>query len=227
MNEEKDGKKLAFWLVLFFLIVILLGGFVGKRLVQIVRASIEPETTAVTESIDDKDDNAKVPEFADTSEQVTPLELAGGYSFPTATPYQPPIPTATVKPTESPANTSTAIPTSTATQSPTSTATQSPTSTSTASPTHVASATPSRTPPQIFGEGSETPSITPPIVTVTTPPEVEDTQIPPTQPTFTLTATPSKPPTVGPPGDPGSYISVGIIIGLIGLLCFGLYFRKS
>ncbi len=29
MNEEKDGKKLAVWLVLFFLIVILLGAFVG------------------------------------------------------------------------------------------------------------------------------------------------------------------------------------------------------
>jgi cytoskeletal protein RodZ len=219
MDEEKDGKKLAFWLVLFFLIVILLGGFVGKRLVQIVRASMDQDTIEVTQSIDDKDDDAKVPESADNSGQVAPLESAGGYSFPTPTSYQPPIPTATVQPTESPTNTLTALPTSTSTKNPASTAT--------ASPTIVASATPSSTPPLLFGEGSETPSITLPIVTGTTPPEIVRTEIPPTQPSFTLTPAPSKPPTVGPDGNPGSFISAGIFFGLIGLLCFGLYFRNS
>jgi len=201
MDEEKDGKKLAFWLVLFFLIVILLGGFVGKRLVQIVRASMDQDTIEVTQSIDDKDDDAKVPESADNSGQVAPLESAGGYSFPT------------------PTNTPTVLPTSTSTKNPASTAT--------ASPTIVASATPSSTPPLLFGEGSETPSITLPIVTGTTPPRIVGTETPPTQSSFTLTPAPSKPPIVGPGGNPGSFISAGIILGLIGLLCLGLYFRNS
>lgn len=184
MNEEKDGKKLAFWLVLFFLIVILLGAFVGRRLVQIVRASIDQEGVLVTTIAGGKDAEEKSP--------LEPLELAGGYPYPSPTPTRPPTRTATA--TQPPKQTETSTPTNTATNTPTQTLTNTPTQTPTNTPTQ----TPTNT--------------ATPTSTATA------------SPTATVTRTPSTPPTVGPGGNPKNYVSAGMAFGLIGLVCFGLYF---
>ena len=176
MNEEKDGKRLAFWLVLFFLIVILLGAFVGKRLVQIVRASIDQEGSLETTIADGKAAEEKSP--------LEPLELAGGYPYPSPTPTRPPTRTSTA--TLPPKQTETSTPTNTATNTPT----QTPTSTPTQTPTNTATPTSTAT----------------------------------ASPTATVTRTPSTPPTVGPGGNPKNYVGAGMAFGLIGLVCFGLYF---
>lgn len=176
MEEEKDGRKLAIWLVLFFLIVILLGGFVGKRLVQIVRASIDHEASLETSVSFGKDAEDKNP--------LEPLELEGGYPYWSPTPTQPPTRTAT--PTQPPKQTETSTPT----QTPTHTST--PTQTPTSSPTDTATATATAT------------------TTATA--------------TATVTRTPATPPTVGPGGNPQNYIGAGMVFGMIGLVCFGLYF---
>ena len=165
MDKDKRGKSLAFWLVLFFLIVILLGAFVGKRLVQIVRASIDPEATTEVQAIIDAEVNDKQPFSSELSNQVAPLEVEGGYPIPSPTSTQPPSPTETLPPTATHTSTATEIE---ETETPTSTATLSPT---------------------------------------------------PTQ-----TRTPSTPPTVGPGGSPKNFVGAGMVFGLIGLICFGLYF---
>lgn len=166
MDEDKRGKSLAFWLVLFFLIVILLGAFVGKRLVQIVRASIDQDVSLETTIAVGKDSEEKSP--------LEPLELDGGYPYWTPTPTRPPTRTATA--TQPPNQTETSTPT----QTPTSTA--APTTTATSTSTATAS------------------------------------------PTATATRTPSTPPTVGPGGSPKNFVGAGMVFGLIGLICFGLYF---
>lgn len=176
MEEDKNGKKLAVWLVLFFLIVILLGAFVGKRLVQIVRASIDPEVSIGTQNDNGTETGEKGPNSSEILNQVEPLELAGGYPYPSPTPTQPPKQTETSTPTYTPTSTATETPTSTPTETPTSTPTETPTSTATESPT------------------------------------------------ATITRTPSQPPTVGPGGNPDSYVGAGMVFGLIGLVCFCLYF---
>jgi cytoskeletal protein RodZ len=157
MDKDKRGKSLAFWLVLFFLIVILLGAFVGKRLVQIVRASIDPEaTTEVQENIG-KQGNEKGPYSSDIAEQLAPLEVEGGYPIPSPTPTQPPSPTTTLPPTAT--HTSTATETTIPTNTPTRTVfivveeTETPTSMATLSPTPTQTRTPS-TPPTVGPEGN-------------------------------------------------------------------------
>jgi len=152
MDEDKRGKSLAFWLVLFFLIVILLGAFVGKRLVQIVRASIDPEATTDVQAIIDEEVNDKQPFSSELSNQVAPLEVEGGYPIPSPTPTQPPSPTTTLPPTAT--HTSTATETTIPTNTPTRTVvivveeTETPMSTVTLSPTPTQTRTPS-TPPTV------------------------------------------------------------------------------
>lgn len=148
MDEEKDGKKLAFWLVLFFLIVIMLGGFVGKRLVQIVRASMDQEASIETPELVGEDTKEKSPFTIVESDQVEPLEVAGGYPVPSPTPTPAPTRTPTQTATQPPKQTETSVPTET----PTNTPTETPTSTATASPTSTVTTTPSQ-PPTVGPQG--------------------------------------------------------------------------
>lgn len=180
MNEEKDGKKLAFWLVLFFVIVIFLGAFVGKRLVQIVRASMDQAATPESQSYIGTGAGNKQPLFSEEVAQVESMEPKGGYPYWSPTPTQPPTRTAT------------------ATQPPKQTVTSTPTDTPTSTPTHTPTSTPTHTP-------TSTPTNT-------------------ASPTATVTRTPAIPPTVGPGGNPQNYVGAGMAFGLIGLVCFILYF---
>lgn len=156
MNEEKDGKKLAFWLVLFFLIVILLGGFVGKRLVQIVRASMDQEASIEIPELVGEDTEEKIPFTIVESDQVEPLEVAGGYPVPSPTPTRAPTRTPTQTATQPPKQTESSVPTetptNTPTETPTNTPTETPTSTATASPTSTVTTTPSQ-PPTVGPQG--------------------------------------------------------------------------
>lgn len=190
MEEDKRGKSLAFWLVLFFLIVILLGAFVGKRLVQVVRASIDPETTAEVQANIGEESSEKGPYYSELFDQVATADLKGRYSFPSPTPMQP------LTKTESPP----------------------PTKTQTPPPTKIETTIPTNTPTRtviILSGGTETPTIAPTGTTTSTTVA---------SPTPTMTRTPSTPPTVGPEGNPGNYIGAGMVLGLIGLVCFYLYF---
>jgi len=206
MEEDKRGKSLAFWLVLFFLIVILLGAFVGKRLVQVVRASIDQDANTAALNNIDQESSDKALHSVEVFDQVTPLEFKGGYSFPSPTPTQPPTKTETLPPTK----TETPTPTKTEAPPPTNTETTVPTKTETAIPTN----TPTRTFFILVGE-TETPTIAPTETSTSTTVA---------SPTPTKTRTPSAPPTVGPEGNPGTYIGAGMVLGLIGLVCFCLYF---
>lgn len=149
MNEDKDGKKLAFWLVLFFLIVILLGGLVGKRLVQIVRASMDQEASIETTELIGEEFEEKNPFTIEELAQVETLEDKGGY-IPSPTQTQPPTQTATQPPTQTATQTATQPPKqtviSTETATPTSTSTETATSTATSSPTPTVTRTPSQPP---------------------------------------------------------------------------------
>ena len=90
MDEDKHGKSLAFWLVLFFLIIILLGAFVGKQLVQIVRASRPQEASIETQALLGKNVEENGIFNSEVRDQVEPLELEGGYPVPSPTPTRPP-----------------------------------------------------------------------------------------------------------------------------------------
>ena len=157
MQDKKHGKQLALGLVLFFIIVILLGAFIGRQLVNLVRASIDPVTAAKAQSMNDDEAVVKGPDTSEVLGQVEPMQLAGGYSFPSPTPTQPPkqspTPTETLLPTETPTSTPTETPTSTPTETPTSTPTETPTSTPTASPTPTQTTTPS-VPPTVGPKGN-------------------------------------------------------------------------
>ncbi len=206
MDEDKHGKSLAFWLVLFFLIIILLGAFVGKQLVQIVRASRPQEASIETQALLGKNVEENGIFNSEVRDQVEPLELEGGYPVPSPTPTRPPTKTETPTPTK----TETTVPTKAETTSPTKTETTIPTKTETPIPTET------RTPKvTIMGGETETPTST-----VTESPTSTATA----SPTSTVTRTPSQPPTVGPGGDPDNYVSAGMVFGLIGLVCFCLYF---
>ncbi len=254
MNEEKDGKKLAFWLVLFFLLIIFLGGFVGKRLVQIVRASRSQEASIETPVLPGKNGEEKDSFASETLDSVTPLGIKGGYSFPTPTPTQlptktntpSPMITETTVPTEAettvPTITETIVPTETETTVPTITETIVPTEAETTVPTKTETSVPTETPTRtviIFVEGTETPTSTAtefPTSTATEFPTSTATETPTNSvtesatstatasPTSTVTKAPSQPPTVGPGGDPGNYVGAGMVFGLVALVCFCLYF---
>jgi hypothetical protein len=165
MQDKKHGKQLALGLVLFFIIVILLGAFIGRQLVNLVRASIDPVTAAKAQSMNDDEAVVKGPDTSEVLGQVEPMQLAGGYSFPSPTPTRPPkqspTPTVTLPPTDTPTSTPTETPTSTPTETPTSTPTETPTSTPTEIPTSTPTASPTPTqtttpsvPPTVGPKGS-------------------------------------------------------------------------
>lgn len=149
-------KKLAFWLVLFFLIVILLGGLVGKRLVQIVRASMDQEASIETTELIGEELEEKNPFIIEELAQVETLEEKGGY-IPSPTQTQPPTQTATQTATQPPkqtvTSTETATPTSTSTETATSTATSSPTPTVTRTPSQPPTVGPGGNPDNYVGAG--------------------------------------------------------------------------
>ncbi len=104
MEKDKQGKLLLIGMILFFIAVILLGGFVGKQLVKTAQAS---------------KDSAYEPESQNTTEESEDISEKGG--FPSITPFiaDTPTPTSTLPPT----NTPTSTPTNTPTSTPTNTAT--------------------------------------------------------------------------------------------------------
>ncbi len=157
MEEDKKGKRWALWLVLFFMVVILLAAFIGRQLVNLVRASIDPVSAAKAQSMNDDETVMKGPDTSEVLGQVEPLQLAGGYSFPSPTPTQPPkqspTPTETLPPTETPTSTPTETPTSTPTETPTSTPTASPTPTQTTTPSVPPTVGPKGNPSQYIGAG--------------------------------------------------------------------------
>ncbi|NLC29199.1 MAG: hypothetical protein GX773_01955 [Chloroflexi bacterium] len=143
MQDKKHGKQLALWLVLFFIIVILLGAFIGRQLVNLVRASIDPVTAAKAQSMNDDEAVVKGPDTSEVLGQVEPMQLAGGYSFPSPTPTQ------LLKSTQS-QNPTVVLP---ATETPISTPTDALTNTPTASPASTQTTTPS-VPPTVGPKGS-------------------------------------------------------------------------
>ena len=110
MEKDKHGKKLLIGMILFFIAVILLAGFVGWQLVKTVRAAMDPNQKLASQNLTDE----TVPNQA---------EEKGGY--PSITPFiaDTPTPTATLPPTNTPTSTPTITPTNTATSTPTKTAT--------------------------------------------------------------------------------------------------------
>ena len=102
MEKDKHGKKLLIGMILFFIAVILLAGFVGRQLVKTVRASMDPNQQIVSQN---------------TTDETGPgqAEEKGGY--PSITPFiaDTPTPTATQPPTNTPTSTPTSTPTNTAT----------------------------------------------------------------------------------------------------------------
>ena len=153
MQDKKHGKQLALGLVLFFIIVILLGAFIGRQLVNLVRASIDPVTAAKAQSMNDDEAVMKGPDTSEVLGQVEPMQLAGGSPTPTQPPKQSPTLTATLAPTETPTSTLTETPTSTPTETPTSTPTASPTPTQTTTPSVPPTVGPKGSPGQYIGAG--------------------------------------------------------------------------
>ena len=157
MQDKKHGKQLALGLVLFFIIVILLGAFIGRQLVNLVRASIDPVTAAKAQSMNDDEAVVKGPDTSEVLGQVEPMQLAGGYSFPSPTPTRPPkqspTPTVTLPPTETPTSTATETPISTPTDALSNTPTASPSATQTTTPSVPPTVGPKGSPGQYIGAG--------------------------------------------------------------------------
>lgn len=151
MEEDKKGKRWALWLVLFFMVVILLATFIGRQLVNLVRASIDPVSAAKAQSMNNDETVMKGPDTSEVLGQVEPLQLAGGYSFPSPTPTQPP------KQSPTPAVTlpakQTSMPTETPTNTPTNTPTATPTATQTTTPSVPPTVGPKGSPDQYIGAG--------------------------------------------------------------------------
>lgn len=110
MKKDKQDKLLLIGLVLFFIAVILLAGFVGSQLVKTAQAS---------------KNSAYKPEIQNTTEKSEGFSEKGG--FPSITPFKADTPTptltSTLPPTITPTNTPTITPTNTPTSTPTNTAT--------------------------------------------------------------------------------------------------------
>jgi|LSQX01.1.fsa_nt_gb cytoskeletal protein RodZ len=128
MKKDKQGKLLLIGLVLFFIAVILLGGFVGKQLVKTAQAS--------------KDSDNK-PKIQKTTEESEEISEKGG--FPSITPFIADTPTPTSTSTSTPTDTPTSTPTDTPTSTPTDTPTSTPTDTPTSTPTDTPTSTPTNT----------------------------------------------------------------------------------
>ena len=121
MNKDNDSKRLVLLLVLFFIFVILTGIFVGKRLVEVVRAAVRPDSNQEYQN------GLMEAEFSGAA--TVAVEEKGGYPMPSYTPFR----TSTKTPTETPKIPFADTPTPTATSTPTSTNT--PTFTPTNTPT--------------------------------------------------------------------------------------------
>ena len=213
MKQDKFGARTTILLVAFFVMIILLGSFVGRKLVNVVKASIiqaeedlivsteekqvsvlaeeQPSDQQIVEQIYLEpyplDEGTKA--TADPEQNPEMVPVGGGY-IPTDTPV--PQATNTLPPTA----TNTQPPTATNTQPPTATNTQPPTATNTQPPTATESptATPTETATAVF---TETP---------------------------TKTAPPTKLPTVGPGGNPEKVTGVGIIFLLLGSVALCAFF---
>jgi len=112
----------------YSIFVILTGIFVGKRLVEVVRAAVRPDSNQEYQN------GLTEAEFAQVATGA--VEEKGGYPMPSYTPFR----TSTKTPTETPkipfadTPTPTVTSTSTSTNTPTSTVTNTPTATKTSTP---------------------------------------------------------------------------------------------
>lgn len=212
-------------MVAFFVMIILLGSFVGRKLVNVVKASINPtEEEEVSVQVEVEPTAQQIveriyleaypleEEIMDTGDLEIDQEsspVGGGY-IPTDTPV--PQVTNTLPPTA----TNTQPPTATNTQPPTATNTQPPTATNTQPPTATNTHTPTATntlPPTATNTPTESPTATP-----TETATVVFTETP------TKTAPPTKLPTVGPGGNPEKANGVGIIFLLLGSVALCAFF---
>ncbi len=245
MKQDKFGARTTILLVAFFVMIILLGSFVGRKLVNVVKASIiqaeedlivsteekqvsvlaeeQPSDQQIVEQIYLEpyplDEGTKA--TADPEQNPEMVPVGGGY-IPTDTPV--PQATNTLPPTatntQPPTATNTLPPTATNTQPPTATNTQPPTATNTQPPTATNTQPPTATNTQ------------PPTATNTQPPTA--TESPTATPTETATAVftetptktapPTKLPTVGPGGNPEKVTGVGIIFLLLGSVALCAFF---
>ena len=156
MREDKFGVRTTIVLVVFFILIILLGSFVGRELVKVVKASINPIEESAIVLPEEKEtslqivtgpgeqeivervylDETTLKEEALISEEIEQdvmmNQVKGGVT-PTNTPP--------------PTHTNTPPPTHTNTPPPTSTPTDSPTPTTTVTETSFLTQTPTKTPP--------------------------------------------------------------------------------
>lgn len=237
MKQDKYGARTTILLVAFFIMIILLGSFVGRKLVNVVKASINQPEEDLIVSTEEKqvsvqaevqpsdqqiveqiylepyplDEGTKA--TADSEQNPEMAQVGGGY-IPTDTPV--PQVTNTLPPTatntQPPTATNTQPPTATNTQPPTATNTQPPTATNTQPPTATNTQPPTATntqPPTATESPTATPTETATAVFTETP---------------TKTAPPTKLPTVGPGGNPEKVTGVGIIFLLLGSVALCAFF---
>lgn len=140
MNKDNDSKRLVLLLVLFFIFVILTGIFVGKRLVEVVRAAVRPDSNQEYQN------GLMEAEFSGAA--TVAVEEKGGYPMPSYTPFR----TSTKTPTETPKIPFADTPTPTATFTPTST------NTSTFTPTNTPTKTSTPPIPPTVGPGGGGPT---------------------------------------------------------------------
>ena len=237
MKQDKIGARTTILLVAFFIMIILLGSFVGRKLVNVVKASINQPEEDLIVSTEEKqvsvqaevqpsdqqiveqiylepyplDEETKATADPEQNPEMAPF--GGGY-IPTDTPV--PQVTNTLPPTatntQPPTATNTQPPTATNTQPPTVTNTQPPTATNTQPPTATNTQPPTATntqPPTATESPTATPTETATAVFTETP---------------TKTAPPTKLPTVGPGGNPEKVTGVGIIFLLLGSVALCAFF---
>ena len=229
MKQDKFGARTTILLVAFFIMIILLGSFVGRKLVNVVKASINQPEEDLIVSTEEKQVSVQAEEqpsdqqiveqiylepypldegtkaTADPEQNPEMVPVGGGY-IPTDTPV--PQATNTLPPTA----TNTQPPTATNTQPPTATNTQPPTATNTQPPTATNTQPPTATntqPPTATESPTATPTETATAVFTETP---------------TKTAPPTKLPTVGPGGNPEKVTGVGIIFLLLGSVALCAFF---
>ena len=210
MKQDKFGARTTILLVAFFIMIILLGSFVGRKLVNVVKASINQPEEDLIVSTEEKhvsvqaevqpsdqqiveqiylepyplDEGTKATADSEQNPEMAPV--GGGY-IPTDTPV--PQVTNTLPPTatntQPPTATNTQPPTATNTQTPTATNTQPPTATNTQPPTATNTQPPTAT-------NTQPPTATntqPPTATNTQPPTATNTQLPTATESHTATPT--------------------------------------
>ena len=132
MREDKFGARATIALVAFFVLIILLGSFVGSKLVSLVGDDVNPSNESLNAALAEK--GGYLPTFTPT--------VVITYPSPTQTATQPPKQTETPTPTQTPTTPPTETSTNTPTLPPTETATTPPTETPTTSPTVTITKTP-------------------------------------------------------------------------------------